>query len=101
MAGIEDEVPLIAQSFIEPIVKLKRETFRSSTSHLNSNEMLIALSSSAVVNPQASTALDTIIRLRGCELHSSVMLCSADEKVLKKLGINYTCEPIPRTKNTY
>ncbi len=101
MAGIDDDVPLIAQSFIEPIVKLKRETFRTATSHLNSNEMLIALSSSAVVNPQASTALDTIARLRGCELHSSVMLCSADEKVLKKLGVNYTCEPIPRTKNSF
>ncbi len=101
MAAIDDDVPLIAHTFIEPIVKLKRETFRSVTSHLNSNEMLIALSSSAVVNPQASKALDTISRLRGMELHSSVMLCDADEKVLKKLGINYTCEPIRRINNMY
>ena len=101
MAGIDDDVPLIAQTFIEPIVKLKRETFRSVTSHLNSNEMLIALSSSAVVNPQADKALSTITRLRGAELHSSVMLCDADEKVLKKLGVNYTCEPIRRTKSLY
>ena len=98
MAGIDDDVPLLAQSFIEPIVKLKREIFRSATSHLNSNEMLIALSSSAVVNPQANKALSTISRLQDCELHSSVMLCDADEKVLKKLGVNYTCEPIRRTK---
>ena len=101
LAGIDDDVPLIAQTFIEPIVKLKREIFNSAASHLNSNEMLIALSSSAVVNPQASKALEVIRKLRGCELHSSVMLCAADEKVLKKLGINYTCEPIPRTKNSY
>ena len=101
LAGIDDAVPLIAQTFIEPIVKLKREIFNSASSHLNSNEMLIALSSSAVVNPQASKALEVITNLRGCELHSSVMLCAADEKVLKKLGINYTCEPIARTKNSY
>jgi uncharacterized protein (UPF0371 family) len=101
LAGIDDAVPLIAQASIEPIVKLKREIFNSATSHLNSNEMLIALSSSAVLNPQASKALEVISQLRNCELHSSVMLCAADEKVLKKLGINYTCEPIPRTKNTY
>ncbi len=101
MAAIDDDVPLIAHTFIEPIVKLKRETFHSVTSHLNSNEMLIALSSSAVVNPQASKALDTISRLRGMELHSSVMLCDADEKVLKKLGVNYTCEPIRRINNMY
>ena len=99
MAGIEDDVPLLAQTFIEPIVKLKRETFHSHTSHLNSNEMLIALSSSANVNPQAERALRTIDRLREAELHSSVMLCDTDEQVLKKLGINYTCEPVRRTRN--
>ena len=63
--------------------------------------MLIALSSCAVVNPQASLALSTVSRLRGAELHSSVMLCEADEQVLKKLGINYTCEPVRRTKAFY
>lgn len=101
MADIDDSVPLLSQSIIEPIVKLKRETFCSATSHLNSNEMLIALSSSAVVNPQADKALEMIKRLRGTELHSSVMLCDTDEQVLKKLGVNYTCEPVRRTKNLY
>ncbi len=101
MAGIDDEVLLIAQAHIEPIVKLKREIFRSAYSHLDSNEMLIALSSSAGVNPQAAKALDQISKLRGTELHSSVMLCDADEQVLKKLGVNYTCEPVRRTKNLY
>ncbi len=101
MAGIEDDVPLLAQPIIEPIVNLKRDVFRSATSHLNSNEMLIALSSSAAVNPQAEKALKQIYRLRGMELHSSVMLCDADEKVLKKLGVNYTCEPVRRTANLY
>ncbi len=101
MAGIDDDVHLIAQSFIEPIVKLKRETFGSLTSHLNSNEMLIALSSSAVVNPQASKALETIKRFKGTELHSSIMLCTTDEKVLKKLGVNYTCEPVRRNDDRF
>lgn len=101
LAGIDDEVPLLAQSFIEPIVKLKRETFRSATSHLNSNEMLIALSSSAVMNPQAERALSQISLLEGAELHSSVMLCDTDESVLKKLKINFTCEPVRRTQSLY
>ena len=101
LAGIDDEVLLIAQAHIEPIVKLKREIFRSAYSHLDSNEMLIALSSSAGVNPQAAKALEQIKHLRGTELHSSVMLCDADEQVLKKLGVNYTCEPVRRTKNLY
>ncbi len=101
MAGIDDDVLLLAQSIIEPIVKLKRETFHNLSSHLNSNEMLIALSSSATFNPQAEKALTLIERLNGCELHSSVMLCETDMEVLGKLGVNYTCEPIRRTKNLY
>ncbi len=101
MAGINNEVPLLAQSIIEPIIKLKREIFHSHTAHLDSNEMLIALSSCAVVNPQASLALGTISKLRGTEFHSSVMLCEADEHVLKKLGVNYTTEPVRRTKTLY
>lgn len=101
MAGIDDDIPLLDQTFIEPIVKLKRETFKSSTSHLNSNEMLIALSSSAAINPRADKALKQISRLKGMELHSSVMLCEPDERVLKKLGVNYTCEPVRRTKKFY
>ncbi len=101
MADINDDVPLLAQSIIEPIIKLKREIFHSATAHLDSNEMLIALSSCAVVNPQANLALNTVSRLKNTELHSSVMLCEADEQVLKKLGINYTCEPVRRSKTFY
>ncbi len=101
MAKINDDVPLLSQSIIEPIIKLKREILNSVTSHLDSNEMLIALSSSAIVNPQASHALNTISRLKGAELHSSVILCEADEHVLKKLGVNYTCEPVRRIKSLY
>ncbi len=101
MAKINDDVPLLSQSIIEPIIKLKREILNSVTSHLDSNEMLIALSSSAIVNPQASHALNTVSRLKGTELHSSVILCEADEHVLKKLGVNYTCEPVRRTKSLY
>lgn len=101
MAGINDNVPLLAQATIEPIIKLKRDVFHSKTSHLDSNEMLIALSSCAVVNPQASHALSTIEGLKGTELHSSVLLCDADRQVLKKLGINFTCEPVRRTKSLF
>ena len=101
MANIPDDVPLLAQTFITPIVRLKEETLRSGTSHLNSHEMLIALSSSAAINPQAEKALAQIKRLRGAQLHSSVMLGDTDEKTLKKLGLNCTCEPIRREKKNY
>ena len=101
MAGINDNVPLLAQSVIEPIIKLKRDILHSHTLHLDANEMLIALSSCAAVNPQAELALGTVSRLKNTELHSSVMLGEADERILKRLGINYTAEPVKRNKNIY
>lgn len=101
LAGIPDSEHLLAQAFIEPIVRLKKETLRSGTSHLNSHEMLIALSSSASTNEKAQLALNQIPKLRAAQLHSSVMLGDTDEKILKKLGLNCTSEPIRRQKKVY
>ncbi len=36
---------------------------------------------------------DQLDKLKGCEFHSSVILSSVDERILKQLGVNYTCEP--------
>ena len=37
--------------------------------------------------------MEQLSRLRGCEVHSSVILSQVDEKVFRRLGINITCEP--------
>ena len=55
--------------------------------------MLIALSICAATNPTAEMAMEQLSRLRGCEVHSSVILSQVDEKVFRRLGINITCEP--------
>lgn len=39
--------------------------------------------------------------LRGCEVHSSVILSSVDENTFRKLGINLTCEPRYQSKQLY
>jgi uncharacterized protein (UPF0371 family) len=38
-------------------------------------------------------AMEQLHKLRGCEVHSSVILSSVDEKTFKRLGVNLTCEP--------
>ena len=68
---------------------------------LHTDEILIALSISAATNPTAQLALDQLPRLRGCEAHSSVILSQVDSSVLRKLGINLTCEPHYQTKKLY
>lgn len=46
-------------------------------------------------------AMEQLPKLRGCEMHSTVILSQVDVNVIKKLGINLTCEPKYQTKKLY
>ena len=59
---------------------------------LHTDEVLIALSISAATDPTAEKAMEKLGALRGCEVHSSVILSQVDEKIFKRLGINLTCQ---------
>ena len=93
LAGIDHEVKLISPEAIEPIAKLKTQYLGSRNPRLHSDEILIALSTTAAKNELAASALGRISELKGCEAHSSVILSSVDEQIFRKLGINLTCEP--------
>ena len=100
-ADIPDEVHLISPEVIGPVQELKIKHLGNHNPRLHTDEVLVALSISAVTNPTAKKALDQLDKLRGCEAHSSVILAPVDENVLKKLGINLTCEPKYQTKKLY
>jgi uncharacterized protein (UPF0371 family) len=34
--------------------------------------------------------------LKGCSVHTSVMLSEVDRKIFKKLGVDLTCEPVSK-----
>ena len=93
LAGIDDGVHLISPTVIEPIQHLKTDHLGNRNPRLHTDEALIALSICAATDPKAELAMQQLDKLRGCELHSSVILSSVDEKVFKRLGINLTCEP--------
>ena len=40
-------------------------------------------------------------KLKGCEVHSSVILSEVDARTFKKLGINVTCEPQYQTSKLF
>ncbi len=101
LAGIPDEVLLMSPEVIEPIQTLKIEHLGNHNPRLHTDEILIALSVCAVTDNNARIALEQLQKLAGCEAHSSVMLSQVDEKLLKKLGINLTCEPKYQTKKLY
>ncbi|MBQ2325213.1 MAG: DUF1846 family protein, partial [Clostridia bacterium] len=46
-------------------------------------------------------ALDALKELRGTELHSTVVLPAVDAATFKKIGVNYTCEPVYESKKLY
>lgn len=101
LAGIPDEVQLIPPEIIAPVQTLKVEHLGNRNPRLHTDEVLIALSISALSNPHAKAALDRIDALRGSEVHSTVILSQVDENVLKKLGCNLTCEPVYQSKRLY
>ena len=93
LAGIDHEAKLIPQSLIEPVQKTKTEYLGGINPRLHTDEVLIALSVSAATNPSSSVALSQLPKLRGCEVHSTVILSQQDEMTFKRLGVNLTCEP--------
>ena len=101
LAGIADDILLISPVVIEPIQKLKVEHLGNENPRLHTDEVLLALSICAATNPTAALALRQLKKLRGSEVHSSVILSSVDMNTFKKLGINVTCEPVYQTKNLY
>lgn len=93
LGGIDHDLHLISPTAIEPIQALKTEYLGSKNPRLHTDEILIALSSSAATDEKARLALSQIPKLKGCEAHSSVLLSSVDEQIFKRLGLHLTCEP--------
>ncbi|MBQ5321342.1 MAG: DUF1846 domain-containing protein [Oscillospiraceae bacterium] len=101
LAGLDDSIHLISPVTIEPIQKLKINYLGNRNPRLHTDEILVALSICAATNPMAELAMNQLPNLRGCDLHSSVILSNIDDKTLKKLGINITCQPKYQTKTLY
>lgn len=93
LAQIDHARKLVSPEAIEPIQLLKTDYLGSRNPRLHTDEILIALSTTAAHDESAKLALDQLPKLKGCEAHSSVLLSSVDEQVFQKLGISLTCEP--------
>jgi len=93
LAGISDDVHLIAPYVLEPLMTLKETIMRDKSPQLSLEEVLNALSICAASDPFAKKCLFKLQQLRGCDAHSSHMLSKSDESTLKKLGVNVTCTP--------
>ena len=96
LAGISHEAKLIPQSLIEPVQKTKIEYLGGKNPRLHTDEVLVALSVLSKDDEQCRKALEQLPRLRGCQVHSTVMLSEVDRKIFKKLGCGLTCDPVKK-----
>ncbi len=96
LAGIDHNVKLIPQEMIEPIQKTKVEYLGGNNPRLHTDEVLVALSVLSQADDNCRKALEQLPALRGCQVHSTVMLSEVDHKIFKKLGVGLTCDPVKK-----
>ena len=96
LAGIEHKIKLIPKEMIEPIQKLKVSYLYGNNPRLHTDEVLVALAMSSKNDENCLRALEQLPQLRGCQVHTTVMLSEVDRKIFKKLGVDLTCEPISK-----
>nr|MCR4670371.1 DUF1846 domain-containing protein [Saccharofermentans sp.] len=101
LAGISHDIPLISPIVIEPIQDLKINHMGNRNPRLHTDEVLIALSISAATNPVAKLAIEQLGNLRNSDAHATTMLSSVDANMFRRLGVNFTCEPVYQTKKLY
>jgi len=92
LAGIPHEELILSPESIAPIQTLKTQYLGSKNPRLHTDEVLIALSATAATNEQAALALAQLPKLRGCQVHSTVMISAVDHKTFKKLYCEVTCD---------
>lgn len=99
-AGIPD-IHILSQKVLTPIQQLKTKQLKGNNPRLHTDEVLIAMAVDSVTSDYCSEALLALEKLKGCEVHSSVILSEVDIKVFKKLGMHLTMDPIYQTKKLY
>ena len=94
IAGIAHNVKLIPQTMIEPISKTKVAYLHGHNPRLHTDEVLVAISMLSLLDENCKLALEQLPKLKGSQVHSTVMLSEVDRKTFKKLGIDLTCDPV-------
>ena len=94
LAGIDHNLKLIPQSMIVPIQRMKIEDLQGRNPRLHTDEVLVALAVLSTQDDNCRRALDALPQLKGCQVHTTVMLGEVDRKIFSKLDIGLTCDPV-------
>ncbi len=101
LAGIPDKLHLLPPAITQSIAAMKENLLNKKNPSLDVEEMLIALSISAMSNPAAQMAMERLPELKGCEVHLSHIPPAGDETGLRRLGVNLTSDPLFPSQDLY
>ena len=101
VSNFDDDTMLLSPNIIAPVQKLKVDYLGNNNPRLHLDEVLVAITISAQMNPFADKAIKNLPKLKGSQAHSTVILSRSDENTLRKLGIMLTCEPRYQTKKLF
>jgi len=101
LAGIPKKIHLLPHNITKSIGDFKINILNTKSASLDLEEMLIALSISAMTNSASQLAIENLKDLRDCEIHMTHIPTPGDEAGLRRLGINVTSDPNFSTKNLF
>ncbi len=93
LAGLPENMHLLPKSIIDSVTYLKKDLLHGTEVSLDVEETLIVLAISALSNPAAQMAMEHLKDLAGREVHSTHVPTPGDETGLRKLKVNFTCDP--------
>ena len=101
LAGLPDKMYLLPENIIDSVKHLKKDILNGKMVSLDVDETLIVLGISALSNPAAKMALESLNLLRDCEVHLTHIPTPGDEAGWRKLKVNLTCDPEYSSKSLF
>jgi len=101
LAGLPDKMYLLPGAIIDSVTHLKKDILNGKMVSLDVDETLIVLGISALSNPAAKMALESLKLLRNCEVHLTHIPTPGDEAGWRKLKVNLTCDPEYSSKSLF
>ena len=101
LGNISDNLDLISSDVLEPICELKTKYLKHKNPRLHTDEVLLALTISALSDPIAKSAIEQLKNLEGADAHFSVILSDEDERNLRRMGTNVSMEAQYESKSLY
>jgi uncharacterized protein (UPF0371 family) len=101
LAGIPQHIRVLNIHILDSVATLKKDILLRKSISLDLDQTLITLSTCATTNDVAGMAMEQLKRLRGCEMHMTHIPSPGDEKALRRLGVNLTCDPVFATRKLF